>query len=432
MNILSIGGSDPSAGAGIQSDIKVCSTLGAYCFTVITSITSQNSNKFSKTEPVSIMMIKSQIDSILSDFKIDVIKIGMVYNSDIIKAVNSKLRKLKIPIIVDPVIESTTGGNLLKKDSLKNYKKYIIPLAHVITPNVLEAEILSEVKIKRKNDLEKSALKIKNLGVKNVIITGHSFTKNKISDFILENSIHYTIHGNKILKKNHGSGCTFSMVLSYYISKKMDIREAALLAKRFTYESIKNSISLGKGISITHSKKDNKKETLHHAINDFVNIKNSYCLIPECQTNFVYSKLNPKTIKDVLGISGRIVKAGKNCLISGDLEYGASKHVASAVVEISKKFPEIRSAINIKFEKKSIQKFKKENFVILNYDRKNEPKKIKNQENLTVRWGIKKSICNSKKIPDIIYHEGDFGKEAMILIFGKSPKNVIDKISKII
>ena len=91
MNILSIGGSDPSSGAGIQNDIKTITELDAYCLTIITAITSQNTEKFFQVEPVSSKMIISQIDSILSDFKIDAIKIGMVYNSSIIKAIKSKL-----------------------------------------------------------------------------------------------------------------------------------------------------------------------------------------------------------------------------------------------------------------------------------------------------------------------------------------------------
>ena len=159
MNVLSIAGSDPSSGAGIQSDIKTFSSLGAYGLTVITSITSQNTSTFSNVESVSPKMIKSQIDSIISDFRINAIKVGMVYNTKSIQAIFSKLKNLKIPIILDPVIKSTTGGDLLEKSSLTSYKKLLIPLAYAITPNVLEAKKLSGVKIKTKKDLRYSAQK---------------------------------------------------------------------------------------------------------------------------------------------------------------------------------------------------------------------------------------------------------------------------------
>ena len=104
MNLLSIGGSDPSSGAGIQSDIKTFSALGAYGLTIITSVTGQNTSNFGMVETVSKNILKNQLESVISDFKIDGIKIGMVYNSEIIKIVHKYLKKLKIPIIVDPVI----------------------------------------------------------------------------------------------------------------------------------------------------------------------------------------------------------------------------------------------------------------------------------------------------------------------------------------
>ena len=127
MNVLSIGGSDPSSGAGIQSDIKTFENHGVYGLTVITAITSQNTKKISKILPISSNIIKSQLESVLNDFKIDAIKIGMLYDASIIKAVHSMIEKQKCPIIVDPIIESTTKTVLLKKSAIKYYKKMIIP-----------------------------------------------------------------------------------------------------------------------------------------------------------------------------------------------------------------------------------------------------------------------------------------------------------------
>ena len=166
MNILSIGGSDPSSGAGIQSDIKTFSNHNVYGFTIITVITSQNTKKVTSIEPVSTKSLRMQLDSILSDFHIDAIKIGMVYNSQIIRVINSKLRDVKVPIVVDPIIKSTTGAMLLKKSAIRDYKKMIIPLAYAITPNKYEAKILSGI-----SNTNKSARKIQSMGAKCIIIT---------------------------------------------------------------------------------------------------------------------------------------------------------------------------------------------------------------------------------------------------------------------
>ena len=431
MNLLSIGGSDPSSGAGIQSDLRIFSTDNVYWLTVITAITGQNTLKFGKVEPVSVNILKNQLQLVFSDFKIDGIKIGMVYDSQIIKTIYQQLKKLKIPIVVDPVIKSTTGGELLKKSAIKDYQKYIIPLATVITPNKYEAEILSKTKINSKNIPEKTAKVIQKMGAKNVSITGIQTNENKISDFIFEKSEKYVISSNKISKINHGSGGNYASAILFSLAKNKSIKESLRFAKQYTYDSIKNAKKIGKGIAITDiNKKDSIERELSESIQKFTGIKNIYKNIPECQTNFVYSKKNPKSIKEILGISGRIVKAGKKVIVAGDLEYGGSKHVATALLTVNKKFPQIQSAINIKYQNTTISKIKKLKFIVSKYDRNQEPINVKNKGS-TIEWGIKSAIKNLKESPDVIFHIGGFGKEPMIIIFGDTPKKILKKISKI-
>lgn len=432
MNLLSIGGSDPSSGAGIQSDVKTFAELGAYGLTVITAITGQNTSSFGMVEPVSKEILKNQIESVLTDFKIDGVKIGMVYNSEIIKTIYQQLRRLKIPIVVDPVIKSTTGGILIENKAIEDFKKYIIPLATVITPNKFEAEILTKTKMDSKNRIEKIAKNIQKMGAANVIITGIEGKNQKIEDFILEEKTKYLVSGDKINNINHGSGCNYSAAIIFAISKKKSIREAVKFAKEFAYNSIKNAKKIGKGIKITDTGiKDKINLELSESINEFIKIENIYKNIPECQTNFVYSKQNPKSTKDMLGISGRIVKAGKEVIVAGNLTYGGSKHVATALLEVNKKFPTIHSAINLKYQDSTISKIKKAKLSTSYYDRTEEPKDVKNKGS-SIEWGIKNAIKKLKDPPDIIFHKGDFGKEPMIIVFGETPKSVLKKLLKII
>ena len=424
MNILTIGGSDTSSGAGIQSDIKMFSNNGFYPFTVITAITSQNTKKITSIEPVSMRSLESQMESVLSDFHIDAAKIGMVFNSQNIKTIHSKLKNSKFPIVVDPIIKSTTGRLLLKRNALPDYRKMIIPLADVITPNRYEAKVLTGL-----TDVRKAAKKMQIMGAKNVIITGFTESNNKISDFILEPNNQYKISGKKIPIINHGSGCDYSASIVQSLAKGLTINKSVRIAKKFVYQSIKNSISIGKGINITHQELSKDTKNLHESINEFTQIKNIHKVIPECQTNFVFAKKYPKTINDVLGISGRLVKAGKEIITAGNIIYGGSQHVASAVIQVNKKFPEILSCINIKYDKKIILKARKLGLTVLSYNRSKEPKNVKKKENSSITWGI--SSILKTNCPDIVYHKGDFGKEPMILIFGETPNDVIRKVSKL-
>jgi hydroxymethylpyrimidine/phosphomethylpyrimidine kinase len=430
VNLLSIGGSDPSSGAGIQSDIRTFSKLDIHCLTVITAITSQNTSNFGMVEPVSKNILENQLKSISTDFKIDGIKIGMVYNSEIIKTLHHHLKKLKIPIVVDPVIKSTTGGMLIEKAAIMDFKKFIIPLATIITPNKFEAEILTKMKINSKNTPEKIAKRIQVMGAKNVVITGVEIKNEKISDFVLEKNKKYYIVDEEISKINRGSGCIHSASVLYSIVKNKNIKKSLEFAKKSTLNSIKNSKKIGKGIVITNMEESNETKLLN-SINKFTEIKNIYKNIPECQTNFVYSKQKPKSIKEILGISGRIVKSGEKVIVAGDLAYGGSKHVATALLTVNKKYSKIQSAINLKYKNETITKIKKLKLTTYDYDRNHEPKNVKNKGS-TIEWGIKNAIKNSKKPPDIIYHKGDFGKEPMIIVFAETPDIVVKKILKII
>ena len=370
MNLLSIGGSDPTSGAGIQSDVKTFAGLNVHPLTVVTAITSQNTKSFGTVKQVSRKMLTEQLESVISDFKIDGIKISMVFSSGIIRILHRHLNGFDVPIVVDPVIRSTTGGRLMQDGAIRDYQKYIVPLATVITPNQFEAEVLTGTKING-DGTGRIARIIQKMGAKNIIVTGIDRDK-KISDFILEESgAQYVIPGRKISRVNHGSGCNYSAAVLFAMAEKKTLRQSAKFAKKFAYNSIKNSRYVGSGIPITdvqiqNSGNNNNSSSsssnniinseLSSAINEFTKIRGIYRNIPQCQTNFVYAKQRPKSRKDVLGISGRIVRAGKKVIVAGSLSYGGSKHVADALLAVNKKFPQIRSAVNLRYQDAIISK----------------------------------------------------------------------------
>jgi len=429
MNLLSIGGSDPTTGAGVQSDVKVFNSLNVYPLTVITAITSQNTQRFGMVEAISKKAIESQIIAINSDFQIDGIKISMVYNSSIIKTLSNQIRGWNVPIVLDPVIESTTGGALIKKSAIPDFRKYLLPIATITTPNKFEAEVLSKTQIKSEESLFRAAKKIQDMGSKTVVITGIE-KSGKIIDYVFEPERQYRIEGKKIFSKNHGSGCNYSAAMLIPLVKGNSIKESVKFAKKIAFQSIKNAKKRGKGITITEIKPDKIKNELATAIESLKTLPTIAEKIPECQTNFVFSKPSPKSRKDVLGVLGRIVKTGNKVTQAGELSYGASKHVATALIVINKKFPEIRAAINIRYQTRTLKKLYDLGYTVLSYDRKKEPSRIK-EEGSSVNWGIKHAIKKYSEPPDVIYHKGDFGKEPMILIFGKNPDSIIRKLSRL-
>jgi hydroxymethylpyrimidine/phosphomethylpyrimidine kinase len=446
---LSIAGSDPSGGAGIQADIKTFSSLGVYGCSAITAITVQNTKKIIEVFPIPSKIVIKQIKLILEDIKIDSIKIGMVYDESIINKIYDILKNENIPIIIDPIFTSTSGQNLIRPEAMQVFKKKLLTIATITTPNINEAIKLSEIEINTKEDIKKALLKIKDLGAKNVIIKGakggerekeHNGSKESI-DTLVEDNLDITEYSNPLLTipDNHGSGCNFSAALSAYISQGHEIPRACYLANEFVNKALQNLLYIGKGnpvvdTSITTSLSSFRFqviEELAKAIKELEEIKGMGRLIPEIQSNFVYAIPNATNLMEVAGVKGRIVKLDeKKVKASSSIEFGASKHIASAVISYMTINPTIRAGFNLKYDKKIIELF--QSFLkISEYERQFEPSQFKEKEGYTISWGIKEAL---RKEPDanVIYHKGDFGKEPIIIVFGQNPKEVMKYIKRII
>lgn len=439
---LSIAGSDSSGGAGIQADIKTMSALGIYSCTVITAITAQSTSNVDYILPLDAQIIKKQIKSVLSDIPINAIKIGMVFNNEIITAVSDLLNQSKIPIVLDPIISAGTGARLLQKEFVNDFKSKLIPICDVITPNIHEAETLSGIKIRTEKDIRKTASKIQQLGAKNVIIKGGHFRDDKetIVDIFLDEHGKFTVFKNPRLRivETHGSGCNFSAAVTSFLAMKYPVINACFLANKYVHKSIVKTVKIGKGIPVNNpiSKMYEEScryqviEELGRAVENLVNMKNFADLIPETQSNLVYAIPNAKGLEDVAGVNGRIVKAGNKSVPTSGIKFGASKHVASSVLEYMKTNQMIRSALNIKNDNSILNGCKKL-FTVSYYERNLEPGIIKEKEGNSIPWGIKMALLRNPDA-DIIYHTGDLGKEPMIIIFGHSPQDVIDKVKKLL
>ena len=251
--ILIIAGSDPSSGAGLQADIKTACKNNVYASVVVTSLTAQNTQEVTDIFYPKIDFLKSQFETIFCDIDFDAIKIGMLGNKEIVQEVARNLNKYatNIPIILDPVIAATSGDLLLSADAIEDIKTQLITKSFLITPNIDEAQILSEIKIKTISDMKQSAQIIKKMGAQNVLIKGGhlTFKDNKIRSILLEKNDNFHIITNqKIGNKNlHGTGCTLASAITSNIAKKDDIVTATRKANQYVYRCIKSSQKIGKG-----------------------------------------------------------------------------------------------------------------------------------------------------------------------------------------
>lgn len=440
---LSIAGSDSSGGAGIQADLKTFSALGLYGATVISTLTAQNTKTVSNVFVVPETFFKDQLESTLNDIQPDVIKIGVLFDKSIMHIVKKTLRKFKNPIIVDPVLVSGTGAKLMDDNSISVFKNEIIPIASVLTPNLYEAQRLSGIKIHSKKDLELAAQKICNMGAEITIIKGGHFKKRnkEISDFFYElkrHQIHEIVNPRININETHGTGCNFSSALSCFIAMGKGPKESFILANSYVRRAITNALKVGAGVLVANPLhevyKRSEKFMVLTELQEFVDKLNdvSYFtrLIPETKTNFVFSIPNPCGIDEIAGVSGRISGGDKYIHHPNVVKFGASNHVSKALLIASSYNPQFRSAINIRNNPELVNICKKL-FVCSKYDRRKEPLEQKMKEGSTINWGIKEAF-KSEPNSQVIYHDGDVGKEAMILIFATGPNEILNNINLVL
>jgi len=438
---LSIAGSDSGAGAGIQADLKMFSALGVYGCTAITAITAQNTKQVAEIFEISAAMVEKQIRSVMTDMRPNAIKIGMVYSTPIIDTVYLSLKKTsKIPTVLDPILAAGTGAKLLRTDAYKSFISKLIPLSTIIAPNRMEAEKLADIVITTENDAIEAAKKIKQLGAENVIVKGGHFGSTHVTDLLLDRkgNIIKFINPRLEIKEVHGSGCNFSSAVTACLAKGMTPTEACKMANEYVHTAIRNALTIGRGLPIANPLSAIYRDaSLYHTLSELEQavervcmLDGFYSLIPETQTNFAYALVNAVDISDVAAVRGRIIKIDNSAAPASYVKFGASSHVASAIIAYMSVNPGIRSAINIRFDEK-IVKVCKSLFSVASYDRTKEPKKIKRKEGSTVAWGILAALAKNPKA-EVIYHTGDIGKEPMITLFGRNPAKVTNKIKAIL
>lgn len=436
---LTIAGSDPSGGAGVQADIKSFNIVGVHGLSVITCLTVQNTKRVAKISSISPEIVGQQIDVLLEDAKPDAVKTGMLHEKNIVSIVADRIIQNDLKVVVDPVMVATSGDSLSKSDFVDAIKNKIIPITFLLTPNIKEAEILTDRKLNTLEKIKKSCEDLYDFGAKNVLIKGGHLKGPMVKDVFFDGSKFNVLILPRIdERKAHGSGCTLSAVITGLIAKGITPRDAVKHAKYIIWNMINHSYIIGKG-----------SDVLDHSIRNVCNVPLTYPsnvrfsiwrelkysidelldflplnLIPEVGINFGYALMDAKSTKDVCAINGRIVKTLNRPVRIGEIDFGTSKHIASIILAAMKYDPNTRSALNFKFSKDAIKDCKKINLSIGNFDRTDEPKNVSS----TMEWGTKKVISKLNYVPDVIYDEGGLGKEPMIRILGKNPNDVITKV----
>lgn len=245
---LTIAGTDPSGGAGIQADLKTFQELQSYGMSVITSVVAQNTTGVQGVHHLPVEMIEQQLDSVFFDMPVHAFKTGMIANIDMMKAIVEKVSAIKIPFVMDPVMVATSGDPLIEGNARHYLRDHLLPLTTLVTPNIPEAEYLTGETIQTTGDMKEAAEQIVMKYHTGAALIKGGHLEGEAVDFLYDSNAIHTFSSKRIDTKNtHGTGCTYSAAITAYLSQGIPLLEAVKKAKQFVTVAIQHSFSLGNG-----------------------------------------------------------------------------------------------------------------------------------------------------------------------------------------
>jgi hydroxymethylpyrimidine/phosphomethylpyrimidine kinase len=244
---LTIAGSDSGGGAGIQADLKTFAALDVYGMSAVTAITAQNTEGVRAALDLPAELVEEQIDAVLEDIGADAAKTGMLSNSAIIEAVAGRIHKWQLRVVVDPVMRAKGGAPLLQPEAVTTIRTILLPLAEVVTPNIPEAEALTEKHIETVEDMRSAARAIYDLGARHVVVKGGHRSGDAL-DIYFDGSEIFELRAERIQTRHtHGTGCTFSSAIAAFLARGLPVSKAIFEAKYYITEAIRYAPGLGHG-----------------------------------------------------------------------------------------------------------------------------------------------------------------------------------------
>jgi len=434
--ILTVAGSDSGGGAGIQADLKTITVLGAYGLSAITALTAQNTLGVQGVHSVPADFVRLQLEAVLSDIGADAAKTGMLGTSEIVQTVAEALERFEVPLlVVDPVMVAKSGDPLLAPQAIEVLKGRILPLAHVITPNLPEASELCGFKVKDQEGMREAARRIHALGARHVVIKG-GHLEGEATDLLYDGARFESFKAAHIPSRNtHGTGCVFSAALTTLLAQGLEVVEAVGQAKAFITRAIVEGLPLGGGHGPTNpyahvARLKAREEVLHEMEGALEKLMGAPLgdLIPEVRSNLGYALPGAVGFQDVAAVPGRISQVGERLLVSRPPAFGASRHIARVILAAMTRHPGLRSAMNVRYGPDVLEACRSAGFRVASFDRKEEPLEIKEREGSTLEWGTTKAMEGAEGIPDVVWDAGDVGKEPMVRVLGRTPGDVVEKI----
>ncbi|MCX6654253.1 MAG: bifunctional hydroxymethylpyrimidine kinase/phosphomethylpyrimidine kinase, partial [Candidatus Bathyarchaeota archaeon] len=413
--------------------LKTFAALGVYGMSAITAITAQNTVEVRAVQDADLAIIGAQIDAVIQDIGVDAAKTGMLHTKEIIELVSDKIDEYGFPVVVDPVMVAKSGAELLTPEARDTLVKKLLPMATVVTPNAMEAEAITGLKVSTIEEGKAAAEAIACMGAEAVLVKGGHIFDEDATDILYYDGGFRLLRGKRHdARDTHGAGCSLSAAIAAELAKGRGIFDSVERAKRFVNVAILHGLRIGRGHGpLNHMAELVNDSERYRVLEDLrKSVKTLECtpglarLVAEVQLNVGMALPYASTVEDIAAMEGRITRRGEAVRASGCPWFGASGHIARTILAVRRFNPAMRAAMNLRYSEETLEALRGMGLVVSYYDRKEEPPESKRKEGNTTYWGAEQAVMRVGQVPDAIYHLGDWGKEPMIVLLGESATQV--------
>ena len=403
--MLTIGGHDPSNGAGITKDIEVFTALGLHGISVPTSLVVQGPRGVSSVSPVPLEVFSEMLLRVGEDFVLSGVKIGVLADADHVERVGEFLAAREgIPMVLDPVMAAKNGVSLITDDGLKAAVKRLFPRATCLTPNVEEARGILGLPIDDVEAMERAAKRLGRLGPLNVLLKGGHLTGEPV-DLLFDGQAVLTHTKQRIEKMVHGTGCMFSAALLSFLVLGYPVREAFLETEKVMETLIgTSSRPAGDGYFYAYpgveagryAQRWEVLQAMHAAAASLAEL-NAIDLIPAVQMNVGYAVRGAEAPEDVAAFPGRIGHHRGKVHFKGMPEFGASSHVARLCLACMRHYPHLRAAADVRYDPAIVEQAMKSGLSVVFADRRREPEELKAEEGRSLDFIVEAAIALGRR-----------------------------------
>ncbi|WP_227375740.1 bifunctional hydroxymethylpyrimidine kinase/phosphomethylpyrimidine kinase [Haladaptatus halobius] len=428
---LTIAGSDSGGGAGVQADLKTMEAHGVFGTSVLTSVTAQNTRGVERAFTLPVDEIEAQCSAVLSDFDVQAVKTGMLAEAPVVRSVAEQVESLDAPVVVDPVMVAASGDRLLDSEGEEAYES-LLDRAALVTPNADEAEVLTGVLPEDDDSAREAADALLDLGADAALVKGGHIPGATVRDVLVtDEEIEIFEHDRVETDATHGSGCTLASAIAARLAHGDDIRDAVAAATGFMERAVRYSLDVGEGPGSVHhlaalrerADRHPTAEAVEGVVRSFVE-RNVSTLVPEVGMNVVGATRYAERVGETAAVEGRITRTMSGVNPNRGVRFGASSHVARFLLAAREFDPDLRFAVNCRFDDDVEGALSALNGEISEFDRGAEPEGVKAQEGSTMQWGARKAFESTGETPVAIIDRGEVGKEAIVKLLAEDAETL--------